>query len=131
MSEPRWTKDPWVVGYGNGVTGSGACCHDWHEEMKTPVVYAGQGEYHAANPRPIILISSADGLVVAHVIPEPNRVFGGVNGAENAHLIASAPDLYAELLCARHTLVILCGTPEDSPCIQRIDAALASARGEA
>ncbi len=51
-------------------------------------------------------------------------------GAANARLIAAAPEMYAELQCARHTLVIIDKTPEDSPCIKRIDAVLAKARGE-
>jgi hypothetical protein len=93
MSETKFTPGPWIVGYGNGVTGSGACCHDWRDELKAPVVYAGQGEYHAKNPRPVILISSAGGLVVAHAIPEPDACYGGKNGNVNAQLIAAAPTM--------------------------------------
>ncbi len=44
-------------------------------------------------------------------------------------LSAAAYPLYMELLRARHTLVVLDGTPEDSPCIRQIDATLALARG--
>jgi len=60
--------------------------------------------------------------------------FDGISVEEqkaNVTLMAEAPLLYAELLCARHTLVILDQTPEDSPCIKRIDAVLAKARGAA
>jgi hypothetical protein len=100
MSESKPTKGPWHVGYNGGVTGSGACYHEWSERLKSPVVYAGQGEYHAANPRPVILISGAPSgncnLVVAHVIPEPDSYFGGTNGEANAMLIAEAGTVHHE-----------------------------------
>jgi hypothetical protein len=134
----KWTPGPWNIGYNGGVTGSGACCHGWHDALKAPVVYSGQGEYYANNPHRVILISAPSGgsnLVVAHAIPEPDSCFGGVNGDANARLIAAAPELYdaceaiayesdRETSSGRDVLV-------SRERFEKVLAALAKARGEA
>jgi hypothetical protein len=131
----NFTQGPWIVGYGDGVTGSGACCHGWSEELKQPVVYSGQGEYYANNPRPIILIN-AHGLVVAHVIPEPDACFGGTNGDANAQLIAAAPEMYEALNAFRKAVEFAplqtIGFGESMPwgeAIEKARAAIAKAEG--
>lgn len=133
MSE-KFTPGPWAVGYNGGVTGSGACYHDWSDALRQPVVYAGTNEYHAQHPKPVILISaplkSGANSVVAHVIPEPDSCGGDKNGDANAHLMVSAPDLYAALEAAlRDGPGCHCDGAGCSTC--RGYAALAAARGEA
>lgn len=68
------------------------------------------------------------GRQFARLLGIPNRQTVSYRGGLMS-LQMAAPNLYAELLCARHTLVFLCDTPEDSPCIKRIDSVLAKARG--